>query len=318
MSSATTLKRVAAFSAAAAQTMTNTKSSSNSLVSSEASPTVAPRLQLKEWELVDSSGAVGMGNLSGNPASWTKEAEPVPKEEGPILSPGQSTSSAPLVGIPKTLLLGKVAMRAFAHRTSMRPHKGAKGSVHPQVYRMSIMSGSQAVTTNTLGLYQVFLGGLNIQNSFDFASMISLFDIARVVGVRVNYQPVGYGSTPGPVAPASHVPMFMIFDPDLGSAVSFVNMLGTRPLSEPVNKYTNSSIPWSFHVKTETQKKVDAYFSTTLPTGPSMGEWSDASVIAFSNMVGGYALSILTNSNNASLNIGYFVLEWLLEFSTRM
>jgi len=179
------------------------------------------------------------------------------------------------------------------------------------------------LSTTAGGVFSTLLGGAQAATAPDFAALQSLFDIVRMVGFTVHYQPVGMGQgSPGVTGSnlGTHVPIFMCGDPDAVSAVGFTSLLGTRPLSEVANKYHNSGLPWKYRYKFPIQKKVVYFNSTTVPSQPTLGQWVDVAgtVNGLANSAGGYLISILTNTNNVSVTLGYFVIQWHTEWNTRL
>jgi len=226
-------------------------------------------------------------------------------------------------GTPLSVALGgmhrSVAL-ALAHRASSKG-KGSKGG--SPAFQLDIMSGAINLSTSAGGVFSTLLGGGQIGSTTDWTALQSLFDIARVSGFTVHYQPIGMGQGSPGVAGSNlgtHVPLFCAGDPDAVNNVPFLSLLGTRPLSEKANRYHNTGLPWQYRYKFPVQKKVVYFGSTTVPSQPTLGQWVDVSgtVNGLVNSCGGYLISIFTNTNNASVTLGYFVVQWHTEWNTRL
>jgi len=219
--------------------------------------------------------------------------------------------------LAKTPSMSKEAMRAVILGRARKGGHSHRRMKQFSVQTLPVLSGKLLLSTTTGGVCSTQYGFSVLAASADWAALITLFDMVRVTCIRWSYQPIGRGQ--GPLQTANsllHGPMVVSADLDATGAVAFDTLVGTRPLSDKRNHYTNSDIP-DVDRKFPIGKTGVAPFSGTSAVLVPICDWMNVQNIP-ANPTGCLQVAVVTQSANpSSLAYGAAVVEFTCEWAYR-
>jgi hypothetical protein len=140
----------------------------------------------------------------------------------------------------------------------------------------------------------------------------SLFDIVRVTGTTVRYEPIGAGQAQTSTTPL-HQPMVIVYDPVATAASTFAVLASNRDFNEPQCFLRNTGRPFTLQFHFETGKKVVENSSTPA----NLGVWIPSGGTNFGNLGGGVQIAARTTTANDSITFGTLFWTWDCEWSNR-
>jgi hypothetical protein len=254
--------------------------------------------------------------------SWFNPSSSAPLKEDPVIQPATSTDKKIIIVSPQGLLPSSIEQklllrRLVANRASSRGHSTRKGKGFT-IQTIPVMSGKLLVSTASSG--GTCSGQANWStfiSSADYTALASLFDMVRIVGLRMAYHPVGPGQGP---SLASNSPLHggCVFSLDLDAtgAVSYDTLVGTRPMSDKRNLHSTSDKLIVDHKFNIPAKNVHP-FSGTSALVVDFGQWINVQNVP-SAVTGALQYGVITQSYNATaLAYGDLVVEFTAEWAFR-
>jgi len=231
------------------------------------------------------------------------------KEQGMVLASNKLTKS-----VLRDLHVKSGKMKSLGSKGG-----GKKGS--PAIFQGN-MTFPFAVQAGGGGVFGVLIGGTLMLSSADFGSFTTLFDIVRITGITLMYQPNASGAQPntGVVATVgNHVPFIAVYDPELsGTApITYVGAATTRDWTDRktnVMSNTSRSLDRTWH--TPVGRKVVA--ELTGATVPTLGDWTDTGILTAPGIAGGVSFSTVTQASNASIVFGQAIVTYHAQWSYRL
>jgi len=225
----------------------------------------------------------------------------------------------------KRLLMTRHALRSVLLQsgrfTEGKKHKAFK------IMNGDLMSGVISIGTTAGGLYNSYTGMNNsvsastpsvaVTGCPDWASFSALFDVVQVMGVTLEYRPVGAGQGAQlSIFSPLHGPMIVLSDPDAVNVASFTSLCGTRLITAPNRVFTTTEQSWRKRFNFQTLENVMTV-PTSSPNETCLGQWISTTV--GTNLIGGGMLiSTLTNTINVSVAYGYLLMQWHCRWGERI
>jgi len=168
--------------------------------------------------------------------------------------------------------------------------------------------------TNGSGVMNLFVGAGSVTGSPDFGVLSSLFDICRVTGYTVAYEPVGAGQVQTTSTCCLHVPMIVVGDPDAVVNIAYATLVQQRLLTEKGVLFCNTGRKFRQTHLFPSEKKAISTASGAVQS--CFGVWGDTNAVSVQH--GGLLISSQTNATNASNAYGYAMITWHVEWSNRL
>jgi hypothetical protein len=188
-------------------------------------------------------------------------------------------------------------------------------------FNLAVFSPLNASGTTASFFYGAISASYGLTSAPDFASLNGLFDLVKVVGVSVIYEPFGYANVPtttgSPGSIITHVPAVMVMDAEASAATTFVALQNGRDYTDKkMNLVFNTSKPVRHYFPV---KQSDVRPASTTATYSYWGEWMDAGAINAGTPVGG-GLFVATSPLSGTANT-FFGQLWVMyhtEWSFRL
>jgi hypothetical protein len=286
--------------------------------SSAAKPVAEIEKDGGKWYVVDGLAwplSVANGQQAAKPAAaaGTSSESSAPTKTDPPAKPDAVAALKKLLQHP-TL---RKSLSSHSRIVGRKEAKSATGGVREgsKVYRMNCTSGLDLLTSSS-GILSTFFGATVVTSTADFAQFSPIFDMVRMMGINVRYEPAGSGTAP-PLASGVgvHLPSAWCFDPEAVGALSFVTLTNTRDWNEgKLNKFTNTSKP--FVHRFEVPNRTMFVLNGNPQPIATLGDWCSTS--SYGGVGGGLEHSVHTFTLNNVALLGTVVLTFEMEFTYRL